>query len=178
MANQYPHPPPPRRGPSSFKVIAVAAVASLAVIALVALVTAIHNSATNAITTTPSDAIATSAPVNAVCQPETYEHSSGPDTPNFEYATYIASCTANIALFSAAEVARPGDEHGPLWVVQFPSPGAAQDEVARQAVGGATAVTTISGKAVMFFAPADFRGVTLQPLAQSGIRVNRARACC
>jgi hypothetical protein len=175
----YPQPFPPQRR-TRRKVVAVVALPLLAVGLLVLVAVALHTLGGAA---TSRDEVPTSAPVAAVCQPGSYDVSTGSTTPTlnksgleaptFQGATDVAVCTAKVAIF--AEPVRPGEQYGPIWIVQFSSPGAARSEAARENLLGATVIATISGKTVLFSAPADWTGASLEPLAQFGFTITPAR---
>jgi len=156
----YP-PPPVRRQPNYAKWIAIAAMLVLAVVAVITV-----SVAGALLKSRSADVVATSAPVAAVCQSGSYQHKSGRDAPHFQEATEVAVCTAKIAWTSEAPV-KPGEQYGPIWIVQFSSTGAARHEAARETLMGSTTVITINGKPVLFEAVMDLTGV-LQPLAQFG----------
>jgi hypothetical protein len=165
----YPYPqrfPPQRR--SNAKVAGIVALAVLAVGLLVIVGVALHSSPA------AGGGSSASAPVTAVCQQGSYTHPSQEEAPSFGDATDTAVCTGKIAWTSEPPV-RPGEEYGPIWIVKFPSRDAARDEVAEGQLAGATAIATIDGKIVLFFAPADMTGVSLQPLSQFGSDITPAR---
>lgn len=167
----YPHLlQPPRRNHA--KLIAFVAFPLIAVGLLVLVIAGIH-SARNA----TNDGVDASAPVAAVCQPGSYDHLSQRDAPTFQGATDIAECTARIP-WTALEVPEgfdPSDRYGPIWVVQFSSLGAAQNEATRESLADATTLGTISGKTVLFDSPADCNGASLEPLTQFGFAITLPR---
>lgn len=171
QAYPYPQPlPPPRR--NNAKAVGIVALAVLAVVLLVIVGLALNTSGSSPVA---GGGIGASAPVTAVCQPGSYKHPSQDETPSFGDATDIAVCTAKIAWTSEPPV-RPGEQYGPIWIVQYPSLGAAQDAAHEpmQAVMGSTAITTINGKTVLFIAGVDQTGVSLEPLAQFGFAITPA----
>jgi hypothetical protein len=169
LAYPYPQPSPPPRT-SNAKVLGIVALALLAVCLLLIVGVALHNSGSSP---TAGGGISTSAPVTAVCQGGSYKHPGEEETPGFGKATDIAVCTGKIAWTSEPD--RPGEEYGPIWIVQFPSLNAARDGVAYQQLAGATAIASIDGKALLFFAPADMTGVSLQPPSRFGFAITPAR---
>jgi hypothetical protein len=146
------------------------ALALLAVGMLVLVVVGLHISGS---TTTPGGGIATSAPVTAVCKPGSYTRPSQRDAPPFQGATDVAVCKAKISAFPEAPV--PSERNGPIWIVQFPSLGAARKDSAIENFLGATAIATIGEKNVLFVAPADWTGAALEPLTQFGFVITPAR---
>jgi hypothetical protein len=170
QAYPYPQPVPPQRR-SNAKVMGIVALAVLVVGLLVIVGVALHSSGSSP---AAGGGTNTSAPVAAVCQPGSYKHPGQEATPSFGDATDIAVCTGKIA-WTADPPDRPGEEYGPIWIIQFASLDAARDEVAEGQLAGATAIATIDGKTVLFFAPADMTGVSLQPLTQFGFTVKPAR---
>jgi hypothetical protein len=167
----YPYMPPlPTSGRNYAKVVALVALALLAVGVLVLVVVGLHISGS---TTTPGGAIATSAPVAAVCKPGSYKRPSQRDGPTFQGATDLAVCTATVAAFPDAPV--PSERYGPIWIVEFPSLGAARNEAMAERFVGATAIATIGEKNVLFVATADWAGAALEPLAQFGFTITPAR---
>ena len=162
-------PAPPPRGTNYAKVIALVAVALLAVITLVILVVVLRNS---------GGGIGTPAPLSAVCQPSSYAHKTGPDVPTFQGSTDVTECTGKIPWTSedpAAQGFNPNDRYGPIWIVQFSSPGAARNAAATESFEGATAIGTVNGKTVLFIAPADWTGASLEPLTQLGFVITPAK---
>ena len=151
------------------KVVALGAIALLAAIALVVLVVVLRSS---------SGGVGTPAPVSAVCQPGSYTHNTGREVPTFQGSTDVAVCTGIVPWTSEDPTAQgfnPNDRYGSIWIVQFPSPGAARNDAATESMMAATAIGTVNGKTVLFVAPADWTGASLQPLIQFGFTVTPAR---
>ncbi len=173
MSYYYPtHPPyspsaPVRPGPNYAKTIALVAVTLLTAVASVVLVIEIqlHNSSSS--THDASDEVATSAAVTAVCQSGSYSYVHGRDAPNFIGATDIAHCTGKLPWTTESPVIA-GEEYGPIWIVQFRSLDPALREAQREGLAGATAIVPLGSdlRSVLFFAPADWSGMSLRPLAQ------------
>ena len=169
LTSPYPQLPavPPRRNYA--KAVALVALTLLAVSVLtvgVLVVIAVGHRVSNSPTNDGSDAIEAVA-VSAVCQPGSYAHTRQEDAPTFQRATGTAGCTAKLSAFPAAPV--PAERYGPLWIVQFPSPDIARSALAADHLMGATALSTNdSGKAVLVLAPADWTGISLEPLTQFG----------
>jgi hypothetical protein len=167
----YPNPasfPPPRTNYA--KVVALVALALAPVSVLFLVMAWLYNS--HATTTVVGDA-STSEAVGAVCSPGTLGHPSQRDAPTFQGATDAAVCTAKVIAFP--EAPDPSERWGPVWFIQFASPSAARNEAGTESLLGATAIGTIGGKNVVFVAPDDWTGVSLEPLAQFGFTIRPGR---
>jgi len=165
----YPYPPPlPPQPRTRAKAVAVVALSLSAIGLLVLVVIGLHGSGG---ATAAHDQVATSTEIAAICQPGSFEHKSGQDAPTFQGANDVAMCTAKIGAFPEAPT--PSEQHGPIWIVQFPSSSAARNEARAENMVGATAITTIGGKTVLFCATADWTGASLEPLTQFGISITR-----
>lgn len=171
----YPYPPPlPPPGRNYAKVVALVAIALLAVGVLVLVVLGLHISGS---ATTPGGGMATSAPVVAVCKPGSYGRPSQRYAPTFQGATDVAVCMGKLPWTTDDPVAEgfdPSDRYGPIWIVQFSSLAAARNEATTDNLAGATTIGTVDGRTVLFFAPADWTGASLEPLAQFGFTVTPA----
>lgn len=167
-----PYPPPPvQRGPNYAKIIFFVALGLLAVLAVITVILTVkpHKSGS---TTATSGGVTRSAAVAAVCQPGSLrEHLSGRHVPPFRGATDIAKCTAKISAFPEAPPGTPPNErYGIIWIVQFSSPDAAHNEAVNKNPLAATAIVPLSGT-VLFAAPSDWTGASLQPLTHLGFQI-------
>jgi hypothetical protein len=172
MTYHYPsHPPypPVQRGPNYPKIVFFVALGLLLVVAVITVIVALRHPKS---VSTPAAGGGTAASAAAVCQPGSLrEHLSGPHVPAFQGATDVAQCTAKISAFPDAPADIPANErYGVIWIVQFPSPDAARTEAASKNLLAATAVVPRTGT-VLFAAPSDWTGTSLQPLAQFGFQI-------
>jgi hypothetical protein len=174
MTYYYPtHPPypPVQRGPNYPKIVFFVALGLLLVVATITVIVAIRHLKSGT-TTAAGGETATSAATAAVCRPGSLrEHLSGPHVPTFPGATDVAQCTAKISAFPDAPPDIPANErYGVIWIVQFPSADAARTEATSKNLLAATAVVPRTGT-VLFAAPSDWTGTSLQPLAQFGFQI-------
>jgi hypothetical protein len=163
-------PPPVQRGPNYAKIIFFVTLGLMVVVAVITVILAVrlHKSGS---TTAASGGGATSAAVAAVCQPGSYEDMSGRHAPPFQGATDIAKCTAKISAFPNLPPDTPPDKrYGVLWIVQFSSPDATRNEAVSKNPLAATALVPLSGT-VLFVAPSDWTGASLQPLTHFGFQI-------
>jgi hypothetical protein len=172
LQSPYPNPSPRRNYAKVVALVALAlsAVGLLVIGLLVLVVVGVQRS--NRLNTDVAEAVASVA-VAAVCQPGSYGHARQRDAPTFQGATDTAVCTAKVSALLEAPV--PTERYGPIWIAEFSSSRAARDEATRENLVGATAIATIDGKAVLAVAPADWAGVSLEPLAQFGFVITPTR---
>lgn len=171
IQSPYPQPPPlPPARRNLAKVVALVALALIPVAVFLLVAAWLFNSHT---TTTAGSEASTSEAIAAVCSPGTFGHPSQQDAPAFPGATDVAECTAKLSALPDAPVA--SERYGPIWIVEFASPGAARSEAGTESLLGATAIGTIGSKNVIFVAPGDSTGASVQPLAQFGFIIRPGR---
>lgn len=169
-----PYPPPVQRGPNYAKIVFFAALGVLMVVAVITVLTLAGRLNNSSSTSSAGGRTTRSAEIAAVCQPGSLrEHLSGPHVPPFQGATDIAECMAKISAFPKAPPDAPAkakERYGVIWIVQFSSPDAARNEAANTNLLAATAIVPLS-RTLLFAAPSDWTGASLQPLTHFGIQV-------
>jgi hypothetical protein len=167
----HPPYPPVQRGPNYPKIVFFVALGLLLVVVLITVMVAVRHPKSGS-TPAAGGQTGTSAAAAAVCRPGSLrEHLSGPHVPTFTGATDVAQCTAKISAFPDAPPGIPANErYGVIWIVQFPSPDTARTEAASKSLLAATAVVPRTGT-LLFAAPSDWTGTSLQPLAQFGFQI-------
>ena len=156
-----PYPPPPvQRGPNYAKIIFFVALGLLVVVAIITAIVAVRLHKSGG-TTAASGGVTRSAEIAAVCQPGSLrEHLSG----------HSAMHCKNKRFPEAPPGTPPNGRYGVIWIVQFSSPDAARSEAVNKNALAATAIVPLSGT-VLFAAPSDWTGASLQPLTHFGFQI-------